>query len=170
MLEHMGSYKIMSTQHSAAIDQPTLKHVAEEAQHAYFMKRQAEKIASRPLQYRTDDLLAPASARMFFRRLEVSVMKLLREQGSTDAAYLYLSMIVEFRALWFYRTYQQILKRIAHPMSLKRVIGEEENHLHDMAERLEAAGELSNARSTTFLNHERALFEQLLDALHKAIA
>ena len=30
MLEHIGSYKIMSTQHAPDIDQPTLKHVAEE--------------------------------------------------------------------------------------------------------------------------------------------
>ncbi len=51
LLEHMGSHKIMATQHSAAIDQPTLKHVAEEAHHAYFMKRQAEKTAERALEY-----------------------------------------------------------------------------------------------------------------------
>ena len=47
MLEHMGSSKIMATQQGAGIDQATLKHVAEEAQHAYFMKRQAEKTAAR---------------------------------------------------------------------------------------------------------------------------
>ena len=51
MLEHFGSHKIMTTQHAADIDQPTLKHVAEEAGHAYFMKRQAEKTAQRPLEY-----------------------------------------------------------------------------------------------------------------------
>ena len=59
LLEHMGSHKIMATQHSAAIDQPTLKHVAEEAHHAYFMKRQAEKTAGRALEYVAADLLAP---------------------------------------------------------------------------------------------------------------
>src|SRR5690606_39796684 len=30
MLEHLGSHKIMATQHSPVIDQPTLRHVAEE--------------------------------------------------------------------------------------------------------------------------------------------
>ena len=77
LLEHMGSHKIMATQHSAAIDQPTLKHVAEEAHHAYFMKRQAEKTAGRALEYVAADLLAPASARMYFQRLESATVRAL---------------------------------------------------------------------------------------------
>ena len=77
LLEHMGSHKIMATQHSSSIDQATLKHVAEEAHHAYFMKRQAEKTAERPLEYVADDLLAPASARMYFQRLESATVRTL---------------------------------------------------------------------------------------------
>ena len=73
MLEHMGSHKIMATQHSAEIDQSTLKHVAEEAQHAWFMKHQAEKCSGREMTYVADDLLAPASARMYFGRLEALI-------------------------------------------------------------------------------------------------
>src|SRR5262245_51677658 len=67
MLEHISSYKIMATQHEPEIDQPTLKHVAEEPHHAYFFKRQAEKAAARPMEYVDDDLLAPAAARMYFQ-------------------------------------------------------------------------------------------------------
>src|SRR5688572_23281051 len=70
LLEHMGSHKIMATQNGAGIDQATLKHVAEEAHHAFFMKRQAEKTAQRALEYAAADLLAPPSARMYFQRLE----------------------------------------------------------------------------------------------------
>src|SRR5262252_11033416 len=77
MLEHIGSHKIMATQHAADIDQPTLKHVAEEAGHAYFMKRQAEKTAQRPLEYVDADLLAPAAARMYFQRLEAALVRTL---------------------------------------------------------------------------------------------
>jgi hypothetical protein len=86
MLEHIGSHKIMSTQHSAAIDQSTLKHLAEEAHHAFFMKRQAEKASGRPLEYVNTDLLAPASARMYFQRLESAMLRLLAEQHSTTSA------------------------------------------------------------------------------------
>lgn len=167
MLEHLGSHKIMATQHSAAIDQPTLKHVAEEAHHAYFMKRQAEKTAGRPLEYVAADLLAPASARMYFQRLESAMARTLGRQKSLPSVYLYMSMIVEFRALWFYRLYQQALKRADHPMSLKRILGEEQSHLADIANRLDMAGELSDARASEFLGVERRLYERLLGAIRQ---
>lgn len=170
MLEHVGSHKIMSTQHSAAIDQSTLKHLAEEAHHAFFMKRQAEKTSGRPLEYVDADLLAPASARMYFQRLESAMLRVLTEQHSARAAYLYMSMIVEFRALWFYKLLQQTLKRVGHPMSLKRILGEEQHHLAEMAERLEFDGELSNARVEAFLVQEHRLYGRLLGAMQRVVA
>jgi hypothetical protein len=170
MLEHIGSHKIMSTQHAADIDQPTLKHVAEEAHHAYFMKRQAEKTAERAMEYVPGDLLAPAAARMYFQRLESAMVRTLARQRSSRAVYLYMSMIVEFRALWFYGLYQQTLQRARHALSLKRVIGEEQNHLGDIANRLGLAGELSDARTAEFLGVEKVLYLRLLGALQRAVA
>jgi hypothetical protein len=170
LLEHMGSHKIMATQHSVGIDQATLKHVAEEAQHAYFMKRQAEKTAERPLGYTADDLLAPSSARMYFQRLESATVRTLGPQRSARAAYLYMSMIVEFRALWFYDLYQHALQRARHALSLKRVLGEEQAHLADMAQRLEAGSELDDARAAQVLAAERRLYARLLGAIERAVA
>ena len=170
LLEHMGSHKIMATQHSVAIDRPTLKHVAEEAHHAYFMKRQAEKTAERALEYVTDDLLAPSSARMYFQRLEGATVRALGEARSARAAYRYMSMIGEFRALWFYGLYEQALKRAQHALSLKRVLGEEQAHLGDMAERLEAGNELDDARAAQILAAEHTLYSRLLGALERATA
>jgi hypothetical protein len=170
LLEHMGSHKILLTQHSAAIDQATLKHVAEEAHHAFFMKRQAEKTAERALEYVAGDLLAPASARMYFQRLESATVRALGRERSARAAYLYMSMIVEFRALWFYGLYQQALHRARHALSLKRVLGEEQAHLGDMAERLEAGSELDDARAAEALAAERKLYSRLLGALERATA
>jgi hypothetical protein len=81
-----------------------------------------------------------------------------------------MSMIVEFRALWFYGLYEQALKRARHALSLKRVLGEEHAHLGDMAERLEAGNELDDARAAQLLAAERTLYSRLLDALERAIA
>jgi hypothetical protein len=170
LLEHMGSHKIMATQHSAAVDQATLKHLAEEAHHAFFMKRQAEKTAERALEYVASDLLAPSSARMYFQRLEGATVRALGERRSPRAAYLYMSMIVEFRALWFYGLYEQALKRARHALSLKRVLGEEQAHLSDMAERLEASGELDDSRGSQVLAAERQLYSRLLGGLERALA
>jgi hypothetical protein len=171
LLEHMGSHKIMATQHAAGIDQATLKHVAEEAHHAYFMKRQAEKTAERTLEYVPGDLLAPAAARMYFQRLESAMVRTFgAEHGGGRAVYLYMSMIVEFRALWFYELYQAALQRARHALSLKRVLGEERAHLVDMAERLEALGDAAGAYAAEFLAVEKLLFARLLRGLERDAA
>jgi hypothetical protein len=170
LLEHMGSHKIMATQHAADIDQPTLKHVAEEAHHAYFMKRQAEKTAERPMEYVASDLLAPAAARMYFQRLEAAIGRTLAHERRGRAVYLYMSMIVEFRALWFYGLYQQVLQRARHALSLKRVLGEEQSHLGDIAHRLETTGALSDERAAAFMSREKQLYERLLTSLERAVA
>lgn len=169
LLEHMGSHKIMATQHSSAIDQRTLRHVAEEAHHAYFMKRQAEKAASRALEYTDADLIAAASARMYFQRLEAAMKREFAAAARGPAIYLYMSMIVEFRALWFYEMYQSVLQDLGHPMSLKRVIGEEQNHLVEMVERLESLGALDSKPTQNLLEVERRLYARLVRAMDSAV-
>ncbi len=169
MLEHLGSHKIMATQHSHEIEQATLRHVAEEAHHAYFMKRQAEKIAGLRLSYVPEHLLAGAAARMYFMRLEAGILHGLANERSSFATYLYMSMIVEFRALWFYGLYEQALKRAGKAMSLKRILGEEAHHLNEMAERLDAAGALADARVDSYLAMEQRLYARMLDALRASV-
>jgi len=80
-----------------------------------------------------------------------------------------MSMIVEFRALWFYRLYQRVLRETGHRLSLKRVLGEEQNHLHDVATRLDAAGEPTETRAQRFLAAEQRLYERLLAAMRAEI-
>jgi hypothetical protein len=81
-----------------------------------------------------------------------------------------MSMIVEFRALWFYGLYQHALQRARHALSLKRVLGEEQAHLADMAERLTAGHELDDARAAQVLAAEHRLYTRLLGALERAVA
>jgi uncharacterized protein (DUF1778 family) len=66
--------------------------------------------------------------------------------------------------------YQEALQRARHVLSLKRVIGEEENHLDEMATRLDAAGERSDAHVSALLAREGALYSRLLAALDRAVA
>jgi hypothetical protein len=169
LLEHMGSHKIMATQHGAGIAQSTLRHLAEECQHAFFMKRKAEQAAGRALDYAAGDLLAPAAARRYFQGLEALLRRRLREQGSPDACYLYMSLIVEFRAVWFYSLLQRALRKQGQSPSLKRLLGEEQNHLTEIAERLDHAGNLSDARIGSFVQLERALYGRLLDSLQRSV-
>src|SRR5690606_2331537 len=128
------------------------------------------KTAGRTLEYVDADLLAPAAARMYFQRLEAEMRRTLGTRRSRNAAYLYMSIIGEMRALWCYRLYQEALKRLGRGPSLKRILGEEENHLLDVANRLATEGELSDERAARFLDAERRLYERLLRGLELAAA
>jgi hypothetical protein len=165
MLEHMGSAKIMATQQGPAIDQPTLKHLAEESRHAFFFKRQAEREAGRALSGGADDLLAAPAARRYFQRLEAEILRALPAGADRRTPYLTMSMMVEFRAVWGYRIYQSVLDRAGHSLSLNSLLAEESGHLTDMAARLEEIGQFDRARIRTLWQVEQDLYRRLLAAL-----
>jgi hypothetical protein len=163
MLEHMGSHKIMATQAGPEIDLPTLKHLAEEARHAFFFKRHATREAGREMQNAAADMLAPLAARRYFQRLEAEMVRTFPANTHARAIYLTMSMVVEFRAVWGYRLYQAALVQAGSQVSLKSLLAEESVHLTDMADRLETLGELDLARLRQFCATETALYERLLD-------
>lgn len=170
MLEHMGSHKIMATQHGPAIDQPTLKHLAEEARHAFFFKRVAEREAGRPLGGGPADLLAPLAARRYFNRLEAQIVRAMPPHASRRAAYLLMSMVVEFRATWIYGIYQSVLAAKGHTISLKSLLAEEQGHLDDMAERLAADGQFDASLIRELCAIETGLYRDFIHALDGVLA
>ena len=169
LLEHMGSYKIMATQHGPGIDQPTLKHLAEETRHAFFFKRHANREAGRTLEYCAADLIAPLAARRYFQRLEAEMVRTFPANIHVRAVYLTMSMVIEFRAVWGYRLYQAALAKAGSLVSLKSLLAEEAGHLTDMAERLRGLGELNIDRLRLFCAAETALFGRLLAAFDQPL-
>ncbi|ASG23288.1 hypothetical protein [Nitrospirillum viridazoti] len=171
LMEHMGSNKIMATQHGAGMDLPTLKHLAEEARHAFFFKRHAEGVARRPLDYVQADLLSPAAGRLYFQKLDIAVEQALAgEPPRSKVLYLHMSLIVEFRAVWFYHLYETALRGAGSKISLKSLLAEEQGHLSDMAERLGALGAWEPARLAAMCRAETTLFGTLLGRLERAVA
>lgn len=170
LLEHMGGYKIMATQHGPAISQSTLKHIAEEARHAFFFKRKAEQVAGRPLAYAAADLLSPAAARAYFQRLEANVKAAFAPDVDRQLIYLHMSLVVEFRAVWSYRLYQRELEQASAMLSLKGLLAEEEGHMGDVTRRIAAIGELDFDRMIGFCAIERRLFERMIDGFDRVVA
>ena len=164
MLEHMGSHKIMATQHGPMIDQATLKHLAEEARHAFFFKRQAEREAPSAV-----GLMDPSAARGYFQRLEAEILRDLPAQAPARAAYLTMSLTVEFRAVWAYRLYQEVLTRAGSAMSLKSLLAEESGHLGEMVEGLRQIGQFDAGQLQFLWNVEQKLYRRLLAELQRAV-
>src|SRR5437868_4915965 len=98
LLEHLGSRKIMLARVKVR-DGALLKHLAEETRHAFFFKRTAEKMVGRPLDYGAESTLAGAAARSYMNRLDARIST---ELQSDALPYLYMSLMIEDRAIWAY--------------------------------------------------------------------
>jgi len=158
MLEHMGSRKIMLSQMHKAPSEHTLKHLAEEARHAYFFKRQAERIAKMPLDGWTDEnTMARLPALMYFGRMDAGISKVVGE----DKAYQWVSLIIELRACWVYEMYQAVLEASPVHLSLKSLLAEEDLHLAQM---FAACGD-DTAQLQALSLYETNLFAKLWSAL-----
>lgn len=173
LLEHIGSRKIMVSQERGPLGGETLRHLAEEARHAWFFKRQAERLAERPLAYGPDETLAASSARMYFGRLDLAVNQQLPAERLAEIPYLYVSLTIELRAIWTYRMYQEVLAEHQTGVSLRTVLGEEERHLEDMVARLTELNAGVDALIPVFVAVEDRLFRAFwanLDAAAKDVA
>lgn len=175
LLEHMGSQRIMATQSGPAMDEETLKHMAEEARHAFFFKRQANRFSGRDLAYADADMIAPAFARMYFKRLESFIAcDVVRDMGAgqdaTAVIYLYMSMIIEYRAVWGFRFFQQALNDAGVRLSLKSLEAEEQAHLSHMQDALSRFAAATDDRIHRFVEKERGLFVAMLTAMESALA
>jgi len=169
LLEHVGSRKIMLSQMKGILTQDILKHLAEETRHAFFFKREAEKLAGRALEgYPDTDTLAAGPGKLYFGRLDSSLTRGLGKVHA-ETGYLWVSLIIELRAIWVYRLYQQELQAAGHPLPLKGIIAEEDKHLIDMVDRLVEVGFDTAAALSGATALEKTLFTRLFAAMRAGV-
>jgi hypothetical protein len=168
LMEHIGSRKIMVSQTYGPLGREVLKHLAEETRHAFFFKKAAEALARRPLEYGEEETIRPASARMYFGRLDAAIAAMLGHDTHVEVPYLYVSLTVELRAIWTYRLYQSVLEERPGMLSLRSVLAEEELHLKQMQERLQQLGADPAVCIPPFVRIEDRLFRVLWSALDGA--
>ena len=168
-LEQMGSQRIFATQSGAAMDEETLRHLAEETRHAWFFRQQAERLAKQPLDYAASSLLAPASAAMYFKKLEATIARPQQSGLPVRGIYLYMSLVIEFRAVWFYRLYQRALSEAGIAVSLRSLLAEESSHLKGMLRALRQIDADLPRRLDAFLLTEQKLYTRLLRALEEQL-
>jgi hypothetical protein len=166
LLEHIGSRKIMLSQMRGDMDKEILKHMAEETRHAFFFKHQAERLAGHALEnFDNSNTLCAAEAKMYFGRLDAEIKRILGEKAPSQAAYLWVSFIVELRAAWVYPFYEAALQEARISIPLRSIIAEEEKHLAEMEENLRTLGMMNDIHLARAVAAETKLFMRLLDAL-----
>lgn len=166
MLEHIGSVKIARTQAGPRITEEVLQHLAEETRHAQILKRIARGIGGADVgDYDDGRLLAGASARGYFARIDAAVRAAVRSELAaglrSPAAYQLVTLLVELRASWLYPAYQRALKEAGSRFSVRSIIGEEERHLADIRDGMRALGLEEDGWVRDLIEYEGQLFGSL---------
>ncbi|TDJ06163.1 MAG: hypothetical protein E2O68_05365 [Deltaproteobacteria bacterium] len=171
-LENSGAKKIMKFQPFSNFDLEILKHTAEEARHAYFFRKQIEKIGHDP--DRKVKLLGGTKAKNFLHRLDVKIMKSLKDQMELKKedlyyfSYLLTTYAIELRADSLFGLYEKTLKDNNIPISLISVIKEEENHLKDIEKRIDKEPRLLPFKKIA-CKFEETLFNSFISQVEKDI-
>ena len=176
LMENTGARKISASEHSTNVTLIVLKHAAEEHRHAYYLKKQINKIdESLCPTYSYEYLLAPASSRLYLNKLDTEVSRYLKTElnlSGSDlkfAAYLLVTYAIEVRADELYPVYQEALDEAKSKVNVKSIILEEEGHLEEMLKQLKDFSPDWELHANTAVKIESVLFNDWAKSLQKEL-
>lgn len=173
LMENTGARKISASEHKSKVSFIVLKHAAEEARHAYYLKKQIQKVGDIEAYptYENGYLLAPFASYSYLNFLDIHVCRYLKDTlGLTGfelkfAAYLLVTYAIEVRADELYPVYQELLDEAKSKVNVKSIILEEEGHLAEMIHQLQLFSPDWEVHAQQACAFESALFEQWLHAI-----
>jgi len=144
MMENTGARKISRYEDPVHSDIVVLKHAAEEARHAYYLKKLIGKLPDVHCpDYTFPYLVAPTESHHYLHMLDVEASRYLKEnmqlsgRALKHGAYLLVTYAIEVRADMLYGIYQDALTRHHSKVNVKSIIAEEEGHLAEMQRMLQ---------------------------------
>ncbi|MCX6351721.1 MAG: hypothetical protein NTX03_07655 [Bacteroidetes bacterium] len=177
MMENAGAKKIKNCEDPIFVNEIILKHAAEEARHAYYLKKQINKIEEKACPtYEKRFLLAPNTSYNYLNMLDVKICKYLKSNfGYTHhklkyAAYLLVTYAIEVRADELYPIYQNSLNATQSSVTVKSIIAEEKNHLEEMTNQLKEFSKDWEALTQHALKVEEELFNLWQEELEIEVA
>jgi hypothetical protein len=176
MMENVGAKKIKNCEDPIFVSEIILKHAAEEARHAYYLKKQLSKIESDPCPtYEKQYLLAPNTSYYYLNHLDVRMCRYLKSTfGFTNhklkyAAYLLVTYAIEVRADELYPIYQDALTAYNSSVTVKSIIAEEKNHLEEMIIQLKEFSPEWEAMTVNAVKVENELFNLWVNELESIV-
>jgi rubrerythrin len=154
-----------------------LKHAAEEHRHAYYLKKQLDKLDGDLCKtYTSDELLAPNDTKFYLNALDVAVCRYLKQHFNLSgyelkfAAYLFVTYAIEVRADELYPVYQDVLTAAGSKVTVKSIILEEEGHLEEMLNQLRSFDADWEKHAELVIKIEQDMFNSWMQNLNKQIA
>ncbi len=174
MMENTGARKISKYEHPVHTGIIVLKHAAEEARHAYYLKKQIGKIAVEACpDYSYPYLLAPVESFHYLQMLDVEACRYLKNKMGLEGralkhgAYLLVTYSIEVRADMLYGIYQEALTLHGSKVNVKSIIMEEEGHLEEMEKMLKEFDPQWETLAKDMCAIENRLFEAWITAIDK---
>ena len=176
MMENTGARKISKYEHPVNADIIVLKHAAEEARHAYYLKKQIGKLPGVDLRdYSYPFLLAPVESHHYLNMLDVEACRYLKNKMQLEGrelkhgAYLLVTYAIEVRADMLYGVYQEVLDKFQSKVNVKSIILEEEGHLQEMQRMLVSFHPDWELLASDMCAVENRLFEVWVQAITKKL-
>ena len=174
LMENTGARKISAGEHPLDVTLIVLKHAAEEARHAFYLKKQIAKIREKGFEnYQFSSLLAPIHSYQYLHTLDVAASRYLKEKLNLSgdklryAAYLLVTYAIEVRADELYPVYQQVLETSGSKVNVKSIILEEAGHLEEMINQLQQFSPEWEQHAREITDIEAACFDKWVNALEK---
>ena len=176
MMENTGARKISKYEHPVNADIIVLKHAAEEARHAYYLKKQIGKLPGVDLRdYSYPFMLAPVESHHYLNMLDVEACRYLKNKMQLEGrelkhgAYLLVTYAIEVRADMLYGVYQEVLDKFQSKVNVKSIILEEEGHLQEMQRMLVSFHPDWELLASDMCAVENRLFEVWVQAITKKL-
>lgn len=177
LMENTGARKISAGEHPLNVTLIVLKHAAEEARHAFYLKKQIGKISDNGFEnYQFSSLLAPIHSYQYLHALDIATSRYLKEKLDLTgdklryAAYLLVTYAIEVRADELYPVYQEVLDEAGSKVNVKSIIMEEAGHLEEMINQLQQFSPEWELHAQEIINIEKDCFEKWMVALEKQCA
>jgi len=171
-MENAGAKKISASEHKEDVNLIILKHAAEEHRHAYYLKKQLEKLEGGLCKtYKSNELLTPNHTRFYLGALDIAVCRYLKQEFNLSgfelkfAAYLFVTYAIEVRADELYPIYQEVLTQAGSRVTVKSIILEEEGHLEEMLNQLKSFSTDWEHHAAIVVKIEQAMFDQWIHQL-----
>ncbi len=175
LMENTGARKISASEHPTKVTLLILKHAAEEARHAYYLKKQISKISTIGFDdYQFNSLIAPIRSYHYLKTLDVEASRYLKKEMGLSgyelsyAAYLLVTYAIEVRADDIYPKYQAALDKVSSKVNVKSIILEEEGHLEEMIAQLKQFHSDWEMHAAAICKIEQGLFDGWMKALEMA--
>jgi len=171
-LEYVGVRKMLKARRSEELDLEGLQHILEESVHATRLKKFARTVAPPGVcvdTFRAEHTLAGDEAESYFQTVDGAGEEALG-QADSEASYALTSAAIEIRARAFYPAYQAVLQAAGSRVSVASILTDEEAHLSQMRDRLQADLPDWQQQLERVMQVEARAFAALLDSFDAAVA